>query len=201
MKCNYITIEGEYGRGGTKIAPRLAEECGIPCYGQEILEAVSRKNNVPVDSIQHYEESVSGSFLYTLFLMSKSQSGDSDMLTQEGHIFLDEQKEIERLAAKGPAIFLGHCAAGALKSYPGVVKVFIRANEEDKKKRIIKDYAIPERQAEAVRKKYDNKRSRYFYANTARRWTDLRNYDMILDSSGLGMDGCVTVLKSLIDRS
>ena len=183
MKCNYITIEREYGSGGTKIARRLAEECGIPCYGQEILEAVSRKNNVPVDSIQHYEESVSGSFLYTLFLMSKSQSGDSDMLTQEGHIFL------------------GHCAAGALKSYPGVVKVFIRANEEDKKKRIIKDYAIPERQAEAVRKKYDNKRSRYFYANTARRWTDLRNYDMILDSSGLGMDGCVTVLKSLIDRS
>ena len=201
MKCNYITIEREYGSGGTKIARRLAEECGIPCYGQEILEAVSRKNNVPVDSIQHYEESVSGSFLYTLFLMSKSQSGDSDMLTQEGHIFLDEQKEIERLAAKGPAIFLGHCAAGALKNYPGVVKVFIRANEEDKKKRIIKDYAIPERQAEAVRKKYDNKRSRYFYANTARRWTDLRNYDMILDSSGLGMDGCVTVLKSLIDRS
>lgn len=201
MKCNYITIEREYGSGGTKIARRLAEECGIPCYGQEILEAVSRKNNVPVDSIQHYEESVSGSFLYTLFLMSKSQSGDSDMLTQEGHIFLDEQKEIERLAAKGPAIFLGHCAAGVLKSYPGVVKVFIRANEEDKKKRIIKDYAIPERQAEAVRKKYDNKRSRYFYANTARRWTDLRNYDMILDSSGLGMDGCVTVLKSLIDRS
>ena len=116
MKCNYITIEREYGSGGTKIARRLAEECGIPCYGQEILEAVSRKNNVPVDSIQHYEESVSGSFLYTLFLMSKSQSGDSDMLTQEGHIFLDEQKEIERLAAKGPAIFLGHCAAGALKS-------------------------------------------------------------------------------------
>ena len=42
MKCNYITIEREYGSGGTKIARRLAEECGIPCYGQEILEAVSR---------------------------------------------------------------------------------------------------------------------------------------------------------------
>lgn len=43
MKCNYITIEREYGSGGTKIARRLAEECGIACYGAEILEAVSRK--------------------------------------------------------------------------------------------------------------------------------------------------------------
>ena len=42
MKCNYITIEREYGSGGTKIARRLAEECGIACYGAEILEAVSR---------------------------------------------------------------------------------------------------------------------------------------------------------------
>lgn len=35
MKCRYITIEREYGSGGTKIARRLAEECGVPCYGQE----------------------------------------------------------------------------------------------------------------------------------------------------------------------
>ena len=40
MKAKYITIEREYGSGGTQIARRLAEETGIPCYGREILEAV-----------------------------------------------------------------------------------------------------------------------------------------------------------------
>ena len=49
MKCNYITIEREYGSGGTKIARRLAEECGVACYGPEILEAVSRKNHISID--------------------------------------------------------------------------------------------------------------------------------------------------------
>ena len=199
MKCNYITIEREYGSGGTKIARQLAEQCGIACYGPEILEAVSRKNNVPVESIQHYEESVSGSFLYTLFVMSQSQSGDPDMLPREGHIFLDEQREIERLASEGPAVFLGHCAAQALKNYPGVVKVFIRANAEDKKKRIMKDYGIPERQVESVRKRYDNKRSKYFYANTTRKWNDPENYDIILNSSGLGINGCVKLLAGLLN--
>ena len=42
MKIRYITIEREYGSGGTKIARRLAEETGIACYGREILESVSK---------------------------------------------------------------------------------------------------------------------------------------------------------------
>lgn len=200
MRCNYIAIEREYGCGGTQIARRLAKETGIPCYGQEILEAVSRKNHVPVESIQHYEETVSGSFLYTVFVMSQSRSGDPDMLTKEGHIFLDEQREIERLASEGPAIFLGHCAAEALKDYPGVIRVFIRAGREAKRKRVIEEYRVPEEKADSVRKRFDNKRSRYYYANTARKWTNPENYDLILDSSTLGIEGCVNILKSLFSQ-
>ena len=42
MRYKYITIEREYGSGGTEIARRVAEECGIPCYGKEILEFVAK---------------------------------------------------------------------------------------------------------------------------------------------------------------
>ena len=33
MKINAITIEREYGSGGTKIAKRLSKQADIPCYG------------------------------------------------------------------------------------------------------------------------------------------------------------------------
>lgn len=197
MKCNYLTIEREYGSGGTKIARRLAEECGIACYGVEILEAVSKKNHISIDQIQHLEESVSGSFLYTLFVMSKVQSGDSDMLSGEGKVFVEEQRAIDYLASQGPSIFLGHCAAQALQKRNGVIKVFIRANSDEKKKRIMSDYHIPEQDVESTRKRFDNKRSKYFYANTTRHWNDAKNYDIVLDSSQLGIDGCVSLLKGL----
>ena len=200
MKCNYITIEREYGSGGTKIARRLAEECGVACYGPESLEAVSRKNHISVDQIQHLEESVSGSFLYTLFVMSKVQSGDSDMLSGEGKIFVEEQRAIEYFAGQGPAIFLGHCAAQALKNRRGVIKVFIRADAEEKKKRIMADYHIPEQDVESTRKRFDNKRSKYFYANTTQHWNDAKNYDIVLDSTQLGIEGCVAVLKGLFSQ-
>ena len=56
MKFRYITIEREYGSGGTKIGRRLSEVCGIPCYGKEILEAVAKKQGMPVEQINQYEE-------------------------------------------------------------------------------------------------------------------------------------------------
>lgn len=36
----YITIEREYGSGGTQIARKLSAITGVPCYGREILEKV-----------------------------------------------------------------------------------------------------------------------------------------------------------------
>lgn len=198
MKFRYITIEREYGSGGTKIARKLSEVSGVPCYGQEILEAVAKKQGIPVERINQYEEKATGSLLYTMFVMSRVQTGDPNMLTEEGKVFLDEQLEIRRLATEGPAIFLGHCASDALKDQKGVVKVFIHSeNDEEIKNRITKDYGIDPENVDSTRRYYNKKRAGYFRANTGNDWNDLKNYDIVLDSSKLGIDGCVNVLKGL----
>ena len=199
MKCNYITIEREYGSGGTFVARKLAEQCGIACYGREILEEVSKEYNISPESIEQYEETVTNSFLYSMFIISRAQAGDPDMLANEGHIYVAEQLMIKKLAARGRAIFLGHCASEALKDRQGVVKVFIRSSKEDKTKRIMELYNIDEKEVELVRKKYDKKRANYFYANTAKTWDDFRNYDIVLDVSNIGIDGCVAALRGILE--
>ncbi len=200
MKFRYITIEREYGSGGTKIARRLSEVTGVPCYGQEILEAVAKKQGISVERINQYEEKATGSLLYTMFVMSRVNAGDPDMLTPEGKVFLDEQLEIRRRAMDGPAIFLGHCASDALKAEKGVVKVFIHSgNDEDVKRRILKDYGIAPEELEATRRYYNKKRAGYYRANTGVDWNDMKKYDVVLDSSRLGIEGCVQVLKGLFE--
>lgn len=180
MGIRYITIEREYGSGGTKIARRLAEETGVPCYGEEILEAVSKKQNLSANEIEKYEETATNSFLYYLYVMGQVNTGDADMLCREGHIFVAEQAEIQRLAMNGRAIFLGHCASEALKEKKHVVRVFIRCNnEEEKRDRIIKDYGIQREIAESSRKRFDKKRANYYHVNTGKKWDDFRNYDVI----------------------
>ena len=200
MKCKYITIEREYGSGGTQIARRLAEQTGIPCYGYEILDEVSKKYGIPADKLESYEETSTGSLLYSIYMMAQAASYNSDMLTKEGHIYVAEQAVIQQFAANSRAIFLGHCASEALKKQQGVINVFIRCTDtEEKNQRIIYDYGIPAEKAEAVSRRYNKKRSNYYYANTAQKWDDLRNYDIVLDSGKLGIDRCVEILKAVTD--
>lgn len=198
MRCNFITIEREYGSGGTKVARRLSQAAGIPCYGHEILEAVARRLDLTVESVECYEESVSRSLLYTIALMGQSSGERMRSLSPEDQVFLEEQSEIRRLAGGGPAIFLGHCASEALRDRKGVVRVFIHADEADKRARILEDYGIPEESVEAIRKRFDKKRANYYFANTAKRWSDLKNYDLVLNTSTLGVDGCAAALKGLL---
>lgn len=57
---------------------------------------------------------------------------------------------------------------------------------------------IPERDVQRTQKHFNKKRANYYYANTAKRWDDMNNYDVILDSAVLGIDSCVNILKSVI---
>lgn len=198
MRYRYLTIEREYGSGGSEVAKELAKALGIPCYGHEILELTCERLGIPETKIEKYEETVTNSFLFSVFMMSSAASGRTDSVAGEGQIYLHEQAIIRDLAAKGPAIFLGHCASEALRGMTGVASVFIRADKAHKKARIQTVYGIDEKAVEATRKYYDKKRANYYYANTARRWDDLGGYDLVLDSGKLGTAGCVAALTGLM---
>ena len=197
MKVRYITIEREFGSGGTRIAAGVSKTCGIPCYGREILETVAKEQNVSVQTLEDYEESVSGSFLYSMFVMTQSQTGDPDLLSPEAKLYVAETRVIRRLADQQPCIFLGHCASEALKEQDGVLRVFVRACEEEKEKRIIQDYGVPEKQVLSVCRKVNRRRANYYSFCTRKKWNDLSNYDVVLDSTKLGIEQCAAALSAL----
>ena len=43
MKYNIIAIEREYASGGNEIGERVAGKLDIPCYGQEVLKDVYKR--------------------------------------------------------------------------------------------------------------------------------------------------------------
>lgn len=199
MKIRYLTIEREYGSGGTAIARRVAREAGVCCYGAEILEAVAEKYGRSVADLESLEESAARSAAYPMFVLSRMNRADADMLTGEGRLYVAEQDAIRRFACGGPAVFLGHCAAQALTEQEGVARVFIRCtDEEEKRARILGEYGIPEAELDGTRRYFDRKRANYYEANTREKWDDFRNYDLVLDSAALGADTCVNILKACL---
>ena len=193
----YITIEREYGCGGTQIGKKLAEKCQIPCYGEEILERASERLQISVDEIRQYEEKAANSVLYSIYMFCQTQALNGEMLSGEGKVFVEEQNAIKEFANQGSAIFLGHCALEALKEADRLIRVFIHAEEESKKKRIMDEYGIAEQNVSVIAKKNNKRRSSYFAANTQKKWNDYKNYDIVLDSGTLGIEGCVNVLAGL----
>lgn len=197
MNVRYITIEREFGSGGTKIASEVAKKCGISSYGREIMEAVAKEQNVSLKTLEEYEESVSGSFMYSMFVMAQSQTGNPDLLSPEAKLYVAESRVIKNLAQQSPGIFVGHCASEALKEMDGVLRVFIRASEADKANRAIHDYGIPANQVSEVCRRFNRRRANYYSFCTRKKWNDPSNYDIVLDSSRLGIDGCVAALSAL----
>lgn len=201
MEHRYLTIEREYGAGGTAIARKISEMTGVPCFGHEILDLASEKAGVSVEDIERYEESAHSSLFYSFYVMQKAYNGDTDILNEEGNIFVTEQLIIEKLAdSNRNAVFLGHCASQALAGREGVTRVFIRCTDDHKKTaRIINEYGIRPEHVEATRKFYDKKRANYYNINTGHTWKDPSNYDIIIDDAGLDTYTCASMLSRIFD--
>jgi len=201
MKYNYITIEREYGSGGTEIAQKLAKRCGIHCYGKEILQEVSKQEAIPIEQIEKYEETATDSFLYSMYMLGQSPDGMNGSGTKANRIHEAEVRAIRRLAANGRAVFLGHCASDALHAQNDVLHVFVHGNFADKKRRTIRNYKISPNEAEKTMRRFDRKRANYYNVNTSKKWDDWSNYDIVLNSSTLGVDGCVRVLSGFLKQA
>lgn len=198
MSYHFVAIEREYGSGGTEVAQKLAKMCNIPCYGREILETVSKEIGIPIEQIQRYEEKATNNLLHSLSLVNQAGMLNANILSSEERIYLAEQKAIQQFAMAGFGIFLGHCAVEALRDKPGLLRVFILADPPDKKRRSIEAYGIRASEAESVMRRFDKKRANYYASNTNCVWNDPRNYEIVLNSSSFGIDGCVRILKGLL---
>ncbi len=199
MNYHYVSIEREYGSGGTQIGQELAERRSIPCYGIEILQQVSKNLGIDIAEIEQYEERATNSFLYSFYLLGQISDG-SEPVSSEGRIYLEEQKVIRSLALEGPAVFIGRCAGNALTERKDVLKVFVQADRKWRRERAIEKYGVAANEAEVVVKKFDRKRSSYYMTNTGKNWTDLSNYHLILDSSRLGIERCAKIIEEAMSE-
>lgn len=179
MKFRYVTIEREYGSGGTEIAQKLSKKSGLPCYGAEIMEKAAEKLHITADEAQRYEEKITNSFLFSMYVIGQIESGNLNGLPMENRLYVEEHNAICDFAKSGHGIFVGHCACEALKEESGVLRVFIRANDDFKHDRMVSEYGINEKDADAVCRRFNKKRGNYYTFNTSKVWNDPANYDMV----------------------
>ena len=189
-----FTIGRQFGSGGRKVGKLLSEKLGIPYYDRELL-AIAAKDSGFSESLFHSaDEKPSSSILYSLVMgsypMASGTMGFNEMPLND-QLFLIQSNTIRKVAKKGSCIIIGRCADYILKGNPDLISIFIHAPLEARVKRAVECYEVPADRAEEVCLKNDKSRANFYNYYSDQKWGMCRTYSLSLDSSLLGIEGCV----------
>lgn len=194
MKKRIITIERQYGSGGSVIGKLVSEKLDIQCYNRQILEMTARKCGLSMESIENAEENVPTSFLYSLLLASNTTKAYEDNLPLSDKIFIMESDIIRNLARQEESfVLVGRCGNYILEN-EGCFRVFIYGSKEERIKRAVEEYGIDSKKAESFLRKTDKRRETFYNSNSGRLWQDKEQYELCLNSSELGDELCAEII-------
>lgn len=194
MKKTIITIERQYGSGGSNIGRLTAEKLGINCYNRQILEMTAQRCGIAPEYLESAEENVPTSFLYSLLLSANPARTMEENLPLSDKVFLMESRIINEIADNEKSfVLVGRCGSYILEE-KGCFSVYIYADPEYRIKRAIEQYDINENKAESVMKKADKRRETFYNVNTGRVWQDKDQYALCLNSAQLGDELCAELI-------
>ena len=194
-KINVVAIERQYCSGGSEIGRRVSEILGIPCYDHELVDMAAERIGMSADEVAKLEESVVNP-LRGSFSLRRENSLDAFE-----KVFAAETKIITEIVRKGPCVIVGRCAGYILKNFTPTLKVYIYADREARADRAANEHGIPYKEIDSRLKHYDKKRGDFFNVNTRQNWSSMQTYDICLNSSTLGIDGCAKTICDMVKAS
>ena len=96
-------------------------------------------------------------------------------------------------------IIVGRCANDILKSRPTSRSIFIHAPLDYRLQTVMERTSLEEKEALSLIKKVDKQRKFYYNYYTDKKWEEMSQYDLCLDSSAMSEDEILNVLTALYE--
>lgn len=193
-----ITISRQYGSGGGEIGRQLAEDLGIHCYDKNMLEMSSYESGIKESFFHLADEKAGNKLLYKIVSNLTPEittpSFGSDLVSAD-NLFRFQSTVIRKLAAEESCVIIGRCADYVLEGTEGLVRIFLYADMDARVRRVTaKDIYDPKDVKKNI-KRVDRERRDYYRYYTGRDWQAVDNYDLMLNTTKLGVEGTLDVLK------
>ena len=198
MGKRVITIGRQYGSNGHDIAKKLSQRLGIHYYEKELIKIAGERQHISYEELLKVDEKRANPWRYPV--EDEVQMERKFRFEPMNDVLFYTQAEIIKgLAEKEDCIIVGRCADDILKGTKGSRSVFIHAPFEKRVERIMERASIDEREAAALIKKIDKQRRYYYNYFTDKKWEDMTQYDICLDSGSIPEEQILDVLAALYE--
>lgn len=196
-----VTIGRQYGSGGAETGRRLAERLGIGFYDKNILRMNSDESGIKESYFHLADEKAGTKLLYKIISGLTPEKGapsfGSDLISAD-NLFRFQSEVIRKLAAEESCVIIGRCADYVLEGTKGLVRIFLYADQEARTERIRSKDLYDPKEVEKNIKRIDRERRDYHRYYTGRDWENLGNYDLIVNTTQIGVDGTVSVIEDYL---
>jgi CMP/dCMP kinase len=197
-----ITISRQFGSGGREIGAKLAAKLGIPYYDNELISRAAKESGFSEAAFENAERKATNSLLYSI-AMGMNAYGNQEIgyahLSLDDQLYLAQSNVIRKVAAEGPCVIVGRCADYILRDHPDVVRIFIWADLESRKRRAVSLYHLKENKAEEEILKTDKSRANYYNYHANEKWGKAENYHLSIKSDYLGIDNSVECILRFLE--
>ena len=190
MAKTIITLGREYCTGGRYIAKDVARALGIKLYDKELITMAAKNSGLSEEAVAASEKRHTHSLLYSLYTMGND-------LPLGDQVFILQSRIIKQLADEGPCVIVGRCGDYVRRGRNDVLRVFLHAPLEFRRRRAQAEGAVPadadERTAIALLEKEDRRRAAYYNFYSEYRWGEAGHYDLCLNTA-LGDEVCADLI-------
>ncbi len=190
-----ITVEREYGSGGSEFARELAARLGWRLLDGELVEAAAAAAGVAPELAARFDERLDPWYhRYGKAFWHDSGYPGSGLIDERifdsDRMMLLVRKEMETAAAAGGCVLVGRGAACALAGISGCFHVFVYATGKAKRAWFAEAFPAQAAQAEQELAGHDRRRAAFIRKHYQQDWCARGLYHLHLNAS-VGMEAMV----------
>lgn len=202
-----ITVTRQYASGGSDVARLVAAQLAWEVIDNEFVDAVARRAGLPPDEVAQREERAPG----LLERLARTLAAASPELfvasaevprveRDEATIVQVTERVIAEAAAQGRIVLVGRGAQAVLAQRPDALHVYVVAPKSWRMRLAVERLGVSEADVDRVVDETDRQRDQYVKTYYGRQRQDLTNYDLIVNTARIGMDGAAALVVAEAHR-
>jgi len=207
MAAPVITITRQYASGGSEVARLVAGALGWTVIDNEFVDQVAERAGLPAAEVAQLEERAPGlleRLARTLAVASPemflASAAAPPVERDEATIVQVTERVIAEAAAHGRIVLVGRGAQAVLARRPDALHVYVVASKPWRRQLAVERLGVDPARAEQVVDETDRQRDQYVKTYYKRQRHDFVNYDLVVNSERLGLDGAAAVVAAEAKR-